>query len=170
MYFLKVKEDEVVPATYAWADGWNGHAQHVWDKEYIESIYPDQQERYIPSMLRGWPFENMGWTRHSTFGWFALLASEVGDTETVQTMSDYADAHFEPTWNDGGYYYPSHRIYHTTSLGTGNGLIHNVGPVTGNVLLALLASIRRTGCGTFITGPLSQSHFAEPAHYRCRLP
>ena len=85
MYFLKVREDKVIPVTYAWADGWSAHAQHVWDKQFIESIYPDQQKRYVPSMLKGAPGEDMGYAVSLDFGWFALLASEVGDTETVET-------------------------------------------------------------------------------------
>ncbi len=102
MYYLDVKEDKVIPATYAWGDGWNGHAHHVWDKQLIESIYPDQRKLYIPSMFKGEPGEDMGWTASFDFGWFALLASEVGDTETVQAMADYADVHFQPTWKNGG--------------------------------------------------------------------
>ena len=162
MYFLKVKQDEVVPATYAWADGWNGHAQHVWDKEYIERIYPDQKERYIPSMLRGWPFENMGWTASFDFGWFALLASEVGDRETVQTMTDYADAHFEPTWRDGGYYYPTSSYYQYLFLRDWKGYIYNVGPATGNVLVGFARINPKDGLWKIYNQPWESSHFTQP--------
>jgi len=162
MYFLNVKKDEVIPATYAWADGWNGHAQHAWDKEFIESLYPHQRKRYIPSMLRGWPYENMGWTASFDFGWFALLASEVGDTETVQTMTDYADAHFEPTWKDGGYYYPSTPDYVWNFQRDWKGLIQNVGPVTGNVLVAFARINPKDGLWRIYNRPWDESHFAEP--------
>lgn len=162
MYFLKVKQDEVVPATYAWADGWNGHAQHVWDKEYIESIYPDQKKRYIPSMLRGWPFENMGWTGSFDFGFFALLASEVGDTETVQTMTDYADAHFEPTWLDGGYYYPSTLYYQYDFSRDWKGNIGNVGPLTGNVLVGFAQINPKDGLWQLYNRPWDDTHFSQP--------
>ena len=162
MYFLKVKEDEVVPATYAWADGWNGHAQYVWDKEYIKSIYPDQKKRYFPSMLRGWPFENMGWGVSFDFGFFALLASEVGDTETVQTMVDYADEHFEPTWKDGGYYYPHTRFYVYNFFRDWLGYIHNVGPLTGNVLVGFASINPIDGLWKIYNQPRGKSHFAEP--------
>jgi hypothetical protein len=162
MYFLKVKEDEVVPATYAWADGWNGHAQHVWDKEYIKSIYPDQKKRYFPSMLRGWPFENMGWGVSFDFGFFALLASEVGDTETVQAMVDYADEHFEPTWKDGGYYYPHTRFYVYNFLRDWLGYIHNVGPLTGNVLVGFASINPKDGLWKIYNQPRGKSHFDEP--------
>jgi len=162
MYFLKVKQDEVVPATYAWADGWNGHAQHAWDKEYIESLYPHQLKRYMPSMLRGWPFENMGWAGSFDFGWFALLASEVGDTETVQTMTDYADAHFDPTWRDGGYYYPSTPDYVWNFSRDWKGHIQNIGPVTGNVLVGFARINPKDGLWEIYNRPWEKSHFAEP--------
>lgn len=162
MYFLKVKQDEVVPATYAWADGWNGHAQHAWDKEYIEGLYPHQQKRYIPSMLEGEPGENMGWTASFDFGWFALLASEVGDTETVQTMTDYADAHFEPTWRDGGYYYPSTSDYVYNFARDEKGFIHNMGPATGNVLVGFARINPKDGLWQIYNDPWEKAHFAEP--------
>jgi len=162
MYFLKVKEDEVVPATYAWADGWNGHAQHVWDKEYIESLYPHQQKRYIPSMFEGAPGENMGWTASFDFGWFALLASEVGDTETVQTMADYADAHFQPTWKDGGLYYPTTPDYQYNFTRNEKGFIQNVGPATGNVLIGFARINPKDGLWQIYNQSWDKSHFAEP--------
>ncbi len=162
MYFLKVKQDEVVPGTYAWADGWNGHAQHAWDKDYIESLYPHQRERYIPSMFRGWPFENMGWAASFDFGWFALLASEVGDTETVQTMTDYADAHFEPIWKDGAYYYPNTLDYVWNFNRDWKGYIQNVGPVTGNVLVGFARINPKDGLWHVYNHPWDESHFAEP--------
>ena len=134
MYHLNVKQDKVIPATYAWADGWNGHAQRVWDRQFIDRIYPEQRKLYIPSMFEGAPGEDMGWTVSFDFGWFALLASEVGDTETVKAMTDYADLHFQPTWKDGAYYYPHSPDFKYNFARNAEGFIQNVGPVTGNVL------------------------------------
>jgi len=162
MYFLKVKQDEVVPGTYAWGDGWNGHAQHAWDKEYIESIYPYQVELYMPAMLRGWPYENMGWSASFDFGWFALLASEVGDIETVQTMTEYADEHFDPTWKDGGYYYPSSPDYAWSFNRDWLGYIENVGPVTGNVLVGFARINPKDGLWEIYNRPWEKTHFEEP--------
>ena len=162
MYYLDVKKDEVIPATYAWSDGWNGHAHHVWDKQLIESIYPHQRKLYIPSMFEGAPGEDMGWTASFDFGWFALLASEVGDTETVQTMADYADAHFQPTWKDGGYYYPSTPDYQYNFTRDEKGFIQNVGPATGNVLIGFARINPKDGLWQIYNHPWDKSHFAEP--------
>ena len=162
MYYMDVKNDKVIPGTYAWADGWNGHAQHVWDKEFIEKIYPHQQKRYIPSMLQGEPGEDMGGTASFDFGWFALLASEVGDTETVQTMVDYADAHFQPTWKDGGYYYPTTPDYQYNFTRDEKGFIKNVGPVTGNVLIGFTRINPKDGLWQIYNNPMDKSHFMNP--------
>jgi hypothetical protein len=162
MYYLNVKQDKVVPATYAWSDGWNGHAHHVWDKQLIESIYPHQRKLYIPSMLEGAPGEDMGWTASFDFGWFALLASEVGDTETVQTMTDYADVHFQPTWKNGGYYYPHTPDFLENFARDEEGFIKNIGPVTGNVLIGFARINRKDGLWQIYNHPWDASHFAEP--------
>jgi hypothetical protein len=162
MFYLDVKQDKVVPATYAWADGWNGHAHHVWDKQLIESIYPHQRKLYIPSMFEGAPGEDMGWTASFDFGWFALLASEVGDTETVQTMTDYADVHFQPTWKDGGYYYPHTPDFLYDYTRDDEGFIKNVSPVTGNVLIGFARINRKDGLWQIYNHPWDVSHFAEP--------
>lgn len=113
-------------------------------------------------MLRGWPFENAGWGISFDFGFFALLASEVGDEETVQTMIDYADAHFEPTWKDGGYYYPHTTFYVYNYFRDWMGHIHNVGPLTGNVLVGFASINPKDGLWKIYNQPLDESHFAEP--------
>ena len=113
-------------------------------------------------MFRGWPFENMGWTASFDFGWFALLASEVGDAETVETMTEYADTHFEPTWREGGYYYPSSPDYIWNFTRDWKGYIHNVGPVTGNVLVGFARINPKDGLWRLYNHPWDESHFAEP--------
>ena len=162
MFYLDVKKDMVIPATYAWGDGWNGHAHHVWDKQLIENIYPHQRKLYIPSMFRGEPREDMGWTASFDFGWFALLASEVGDTDTVQAMADYADAHFQPTWKDGGYYYPHTSDYQENFARDDEGFIANISPITGNVLIGFTRVNPQDGLWKIYNRPWDAAHFAEP--------
>ncbi len=162
MLYLDVKKDMVIPATYAWSDGWNGHAHHVWDKQLIESIYPYQRKLYIPSMFNGEPGEDMVWTASFDFGWFALLASEVGDTETVQAMADYANAHFQPTWKDGGYYYPHTLDYQENFARDDEGFIANISPVTGNVLIGFARVNPKDGLWKIYNRPWDTAHFAEP--------
>ena len=141
---------------------WYAVGYVVGSEQFIESIYPDQQARYIPSMLNGEPGEDMGYTASFDFGWFALLASEVGDDETVQTMTDYADAHFNPTWMDGGLMYPATPDYLYNFMRDEQGLIQNVGPVTGNVLIGFARINPADGLWQIYNRPFDKSHFADP--------
>jgi hypothetical protein len=36
----------------------------------------------------------------------AMMASEVGDTETVEKILNHADTYYGPVWREGRYYYP----------------------------------------------------------------
>lgn len=162
MYFLDVKRDEVIPTPYAYSDGWNGHAHHTWDKELIDRIYPEQRKRYLPAMLRGEPEQDMGWTASFDFGWFVLLASEVGDTETVETLGQYADEHFNPTWRDGGYYYPHTPNYREDYSRDPDGFIANISPVTGNVLVGFARINPKNGLWSIYNRTWDKDHFSEP--------
>ena len=162
MYFLDVQRDKVIPATYAWSDGWTGHALHVWDKALVEEIYPEQRKLYFPSMLEGEPGEDMGWGASFNFGWFALLASEVGDRETVEKMLEYADQHFGPTWKDGGYYYPHTSDYRTNYARDESGFLANISPVTGNVLVGFASINPKDGLWKIYNRPWDEAHFSEP--------
>lgn len=162
MYFLDVRRDKVIPATYAWSDGWTGHALHVWDKELVEAIYPAQRKLYFPSMLEGEPGEDMGWGASFDFGWFALLASEVGDEATLRTMLAFADQHFGPTWRDGGYYYPHTPDYRTNYARDESGFLANISPVTGNVLVGFASVNPKDGLWQIYNRPWDEAHFSQP--------
>ena len=162
MNYWDVRADRVVPATYAWSDGWNGHAHHVWAKDLVESLYLEQVKLYVPSMLQGNPLENMGWTASFDFGWFGILASEVGDSETVQLMLDYADEHFVPTWSNGGLYYPYTPDYRVNFLRDPDGFIANISPVTGNVLIGYMRINPKDGGWELYNNPRTTRDLAAP--------
>ncbi len=162
MYYLDVRQDEVVPATWAWSDGWNGHAHHVWAKSYTEANYQDQVKLYVPSMFRGEPGSDMGWTVSFDFGWFALLASEVGDTKTVEAMLEYADRHFNPVWKNGAYFYPHTPDYRSDHLRDSQGFIRNVNPLTGNALIGFARLNPPDGLWELYNHPWEEQHFAAP--------
>jgi len=169
MFYLHVRSDEVIPAStkwssigMAWSDGWNGQAHHVWAPQYVKDLYREQVKLYIPGMFEGDPGSDMGWTSSFDFGWFAVLAAEVGDMRTVATMLDYADEHFGPTWRDGGLYYPHTPDYRENFNRDENGFIHNISPVTGNVLVAMTRLNPGDGLWTLYNEPREEKHFAEP--------
>ena len=162
MSHLDVATDSVVPAISPYLDGWTGHAYHVWEKEYAEALYREQVKRYLPAMLEPAPGEDAGSHISFDFGWFALSASEVGDTKTVEAMLDYADEHFNPAWRDGAYYYPHTPDYRTNFERDEDGYIANVSPVTGNALLGFTRLNPQDGLWTLYNRRWEEAHFAEP--------
>jgi len=162
MYHLDIHLDEVIHEQYAWSDGWNGIVHHAWDKEYVEDLYTEQVTLYMPHMLDGEPDEDMGWTASFDFGWFGLLAAEVGDTATVDTMLEYADSHFYPTWFDGGYYYPHTPDYQDNFRRDNHGKIGNISPVTGNVLVGFMRLAHKDGMWNLYNGPRDDKFFKQP--------
>jgi len=114
MYFLKVREDQVIPATYAWADGWNALMMNAWNADAVRKIYPAQRDAEKAALMDTSPEH---WRRRwSTpiasfdFGFLAAYAAEMDDRDTVSAMLDYADRHFNPQWADGRYFYPRRDI------------------------------------------------------------
>ena len=162
MYHLDVHLDEVIHKSYAWSDGWNGFVQHAWDKGYIEELYAEQVKLYMPDMLDGEPNENMGWTASFDFGWLALLAAEVGDTTTVDLMLEYADQYFNPSWLDGGYYYPHTSDYQENFHRDDEGKIANISPVTGNYLIGFARLMPKDGMWSLYNRARGALFFAQP--------
>jgi hypothetical protein len=77
-------------------------------------------------------------------------------------MVDYADKHFQPTWKDGGYYYPTTPDYQYNFNRDENGFIKNVGPVTGNVLIGFTSINPKDGLWQIYNKPFNKSHFLNP--------
>ena len=46
------------------------------------------------------PFETLNWTC------FTMMLSEVGEAQQLQDLLEYADEKLQPTWENGGLYYP----------------------------------------------------------------
>lgn len=46
------------------------------------------------------PFETLNW------GCFTMMLSELGKTKELDDLLEYADEHLQPTWENGGLFYP----------------------------------------------------------------
>ena len=46
------------------------------------------------------PFETLNW------GTFTMMLSELGKTKELNDLLEYADEHLQPTWEQGGLFYP----------------------------------------------------------------
>lgn len=113
-YYL-VKQDLTVSGGHvgisASMDGWAGYFMHVWQPDYIERHYPAMKRDQVvyetdeTARLR----LDYGPGQSLKYGYFAMLAGEVGDVETRDKLIAQADRTYLPVWEDGKYYYPADR-------------------------------------------------------------
>ncbi len=145
MWFYQVKEKEAVKNPFAWSDGWTGVMMHGWNPDFIESTYPPQRDAELSSLIDSSPDHwKVRWGASQVsqdFGFLAAYAAETGDRATAQKLLDYADAHFDPQWANGGYFYPRRTVMGEEFSGPPKPVPaekmgqHQVGPLTGNALL-----------------------------------
>ena len=131
------------------ADGWTGAFMHAWQPELIERHYPYQKAHQLvkgpKDQVR---VANTVWEPKLRYGFFALLAAEVGDLETRDQILRAADAQYRPVWQDGAYYYPNNPSLGCTNL--------------TDKLLALARALPAKGLWTLHNRPFDGAHFEEP--------
>lgn len=176
--FLMVKQQEVVyedsednkeaASVVSW-----GPFMHVWQKEYVEALYP----QVLPRVRRttDWGFGVSLEQFHRTHleyqarpsmdlvdpmmlgvhnhGMLALLAAELGDVETRDGLLAHSDAVMNPTWKNGGLFYPRCDDLDTERYVT---------CVMGNGLLAAARINPRDGIHALYTRPWSDDDLNDP--------
>src|SRR3546814_2327287 len=150
----------------AWSDFWLGSLLNMWNPEIVKSNFPAQ----IALWGREGPNGTM-WVEPSVkpdgfgpplthaydFGWAAVCASEVGDTESLDRLLNYADTFLNPTWEHGSYFYPRRDGWFDEE-----GRLAAMDPHTGNALLAYARLHVPDGLNRLYNEPLAASHFAQP--------
>ncbi|HUT55562.1 MAG TPA: hypothetical protein VM658_19380 [bacterium] len=132
------------------ANGWTGTMMHAWQPEYIEQQYPYQLKHHLVEMkddearLKKDSFEP-----RLQYGFFAMLAGEVGDRDTRDKLITYADAKYGPAWKDGAFVYPFDKAKQCTGL--------------SGVLLAIARANPEDGFWKLHNRPFDDAHFQEPA-------
>ena len=154
--------------TAAWVDAWCGTLMNMWNRDFVRSNYPRQIKDLIEkgpdgliSVKQSRPREAMGQIATNDtcdFGWVATWASEMGDTELLEGLLRHADRYMNPTWRDGGLYYPRNDDERDQE-----GNRTRVEPLTGNALLAYARLNVPDGLWKLYNQPWSRSHFTEPA-------
>jgi hypothetical protein len=95
-------------------------------------------------------------SHHHAF--MAVLASEVGDSEATAALLAYADKYWNPTWKDGGLYYPR-----SDAVGSDAQHINrHVLRIAGNALLGLARLNVKSGMWQLYNQPWEARHFASP--------
>jgi Linalool dehydratase/isomerase len=170
MRFKLVRQNKVLAAEMPWNDGWAGIFMHAWSRQDVEDIYPLLRKKYVVRQADGTaviPFKKPSVLFSWDNGFFAALAAEVGDKETVQAMLAYADKQWSPTWIDGGLHYPrndefSSGVAVAETLPADRFVSPRVNTLTGNALLALARINVKDGLYEMFAKPWSAHHFKQP--------
>jgi Linalool dehydratase/isomerase len=152
----------------AWVDAWCGTLMNTWNREFVRTHYPEQIKDLLvdgpdgtKSVKQSPKLELMGQTLIADscdFGWVATWASEMGDAATLDGLLAHADRFMDPTWRDGGLYYPRND---TEFDDDGNRT--EIEPFTGNVLLGYARLNVPDGMWKLYNQPWGPAHFTEPA-------
>ncbi|QUQ66842.1 linalool dehydratase/isomerase domain-containing protein [Kutzneria sp. CA-103260] len=152
----------------AWVDAWCGALMNMWNRDFVRANYPRQVANLVHrspagtlSVAASAPQEVMGQTVVSDtcdFGWVAAWASEMGDEPTLRGLLDHVDQFMNPTWRDGGLYYPRND---TKADPDGNRV--EMEPMTGNVLIGYARLNVPDGLWGLYNQPWDRSRLAEPA-------
>jgi len=139
----------IISVESASANGWTGTFMHAWQPEYIERHYPYQREHHIKRMT-----DETAALKYDFFeprlpyGFFAMLAAEMGDQETRDKLLKKAEQKYEPVWKDGAFYYPFDLDKKCSSL-------------TGK-LLAIARANPEDGMWRMHNKPFDERHFEQP--------
>jgi hypothetical protein len=150
-----------------WADFWLGSLMHAWNPDFVKANYPRHMEHWskkgpdntlwiepaIPPIGFGKELSNA-----RDFGWAAVCASEVGDTDTLQRLLAYADRFLNPSWQEGAYFYRRRDGWFDE-----DGLLSAMDPHTGNALLAYARLNVPDGLRKIYERPWEENHFHNPA-------
>ncbi|MGY4103481.1 linalool dehydratase/isomerase domain-containing protein [Nocardia sp. R16R-3T] len=155
--------------TSAWVDAWCGTLMNMWNREFVREHYPSQIKDLLIDGLDGTKSVRFTPDREiipgrsivadfCDFGWAATWASEMGDAATLDGLLAHADRFMNPTWRDGGLYYPRKD---TQCDESGNRI--EVEPLAGNVLLGYARLNVPDGLWKFYNKTWDAAHFTEPA-------
>ena len=169
-FTMMVQERErvaITPPVAPWADFWLGALMHAWNPDFVKRHYPQQIRQWQENGPDGtlWirppvPLSNSQITHPTArdFGWAAVCASEVGDTDTLERLLRYADTYLHPVWNDDGYHYRRHDEWLNA-----DGNLTAMDPHTANALLPYARLNVPGGLAKLYAGVWGDAHFAEPA-------
>lgn len=176
--FYAVRQDQVITEggednkEAASVVSW-GPMLHIWEPEYVESLYPQviEEVRVKTDAGFGVSLEQFHRTHLEyqqkpsmdlvdpmmlgvhTHGMLGLLAAEMGDEETKEGLLAHADSAMNPTWKEGGLYYPRCDDLDTESYVT---------CVTGNALIGATRLVPKNGLSDLFNKPWGAKELSLP--------
>ncbi|KAJ4245499.1 hypothetical protein NW762_014008 [Fusarium torreyae] len=160
------------PSAGTGMDAWCATLMHSWNPQLVEENYERQRKRSLIhyddgtisikiTMHRGTSENIIKLLKGGELGWMAALASEVGDTETLNGLLAYAKKKLSPRYQNGGLFYPRRdEVYDENGdyvMGT---------PIQSNALLPLARLNVPSGFRRLYQkpwGPKNSKHYDEPA-------
>lgn len=131
------------------ANGWTGTFMHAWQPAFIERQYPYwRRAAVIRRDNKTAELREESWEPLVRYGFFSMLAGEVGDTPTRDMLLNYADREFAPVWQDGTFHYPYDPGGGCTNL--------------SDKLFAFARANPPKGVWLMHNRPFDESHFTEP--------
>jgi hypothetical protein len=131
------------------ANGWTGTFMHAWRPDDIERLYPFwKRAAVIEKDDDTAELREESWEPLVRYGFFAMLAGEMGDTSTRDKLLNHADKEFAPVWQDRTFHYPYNPSGGCTNL--------------SDKLFAFARANPPNGLWTMHNKPFDESHFAEP--------
>jgi hypothetical protein len=144
-------KDKLITLESATADGWTGAFMHAWKPQYIEQNYPFWKKRKFKAKADGtgelaWET----WEPAHQYGFFALLAAELGDSDVRDRLLKTAEQKYTGIWDEGTYHYQ-----YSTSI---------TSPCTNltDRTLAMARAVPKNGLWTMHNVPFDDRHFTEP--------
>lgn len=176
--FYAVRQDEVITEggpdnkEAASVVSW-GPMLHIWEPEYVEGLYPQviKDVRVETKAGYGVSLEQFHRTHLEyqakpstdlvdpmmlgvhTHGMLGLLAAEMGDEETKAGLLAHADSRMNPTWKDGGLFYPRCDDLDTE---------HYVTCVMGNALIGATRLVTKNGLSDLFNKSWTETELGLP--------
>src|SRR6185369_4111093 len=152
--FYQVRQGKLIPGDPG-VDAHTGTFMNAWNPATVQQYFPPRiksglrraadgalspfphtvLDRVAAARAVGTPVDaiedrNYRWT-NPDLGTIATFLSEMGDRETLEAVLAHADRHMQPTWEQGGLFYPRNDQNYDSA-----GNMTWMDPLTGNALLA----------------------------------
>jgi hypothetical protein len=168
-------------------EGWIMTGIHVFDPAYVEKLYPDFKKLHVKENKDGSvTLQKDVLTPYSYYGFFSILAAEMGDEKLLNGLLKSIDMHFDPVWGDDGtYHYPYKVFAGGPNLAAADDAkaakpspikppvkMNDVTPQMktwpmhsdlSDRLIAMARALPKNGLLKMYSNPFDQAHFAEPA-------
>ncbi len=93
-------------------EGWIMSGLHVFDPAYVEKLYPDFKKLHVIENKDGSvTLQKDVLTPYSYYGFFCILAAEMGDEKLLKGLFKTIDAHFDDVWGDDGTYHYPYKVF-----------------------------------------------------------